>query len=69
MSEEIAVLVIGFQRLENVIKILDIVKRNNIRKIYISIDAPKEHDLEGVAITSSLRNYIHSFMENFDGEL
>ena len=69
MSGEIAVLVIGYQRLDNVIKILDIIKRNNIKRIYISIDAPKENDLAGVAINRSMKEYVDSFKENFDGEI
>jgi hypothetical protein len=69
MSEEIAVLVIGYQRLENIITILEVIKRNNIRKIYISIDAPKINDLVGRAINKSIKKSVEAFKANFNGEI
>ena len=64
-----AVLIIGFQRLENIVRILEIVKRNDLKKVYISIDAPKSNDHVGIVINKSIRSSIEDFKADFDGEL
>ena len=69
MAQEIAVLVIGYQRLENIAKILEIVKKNKIKRIYISIDGPRSLDLASVSMNHSIRELIGTFKKNFDGQI
>lgn len=67
MRDEIAVLIIGYQRVDNIRSILEIVKLNGIKKIYVSIDAPKVGDSKGIQRNNQIRDLVEEFKGHYDG--
>jgi hypothetical protein len=67
VRDQIAVLIIGYQRVDNIRSILEIVNSNRINKIYVSVDAPKDGDSEGIQRNSQIRDLVDEFNFRFDG--
>lgn len=69
VSQEIdcAALIIAYKRVESLSEVLEACKRNSVKRIYISIDAPKD---EKTALKQTeLRAMIQRFRKGFQGEI
>jgi hypothetical protein len=64
-----AVLVIGYKRVENIKKILDICKLAGISTIYVSIDGPRENDKDGIGIQNLIARAVGDFECGFEGQV
>jgi hypothetical protein len=64
-----AVLIIAYRRANEVIKILQICKENNINRIYIALDGPKKGNSEGYIDNLKIRKIVESFQNNYSGQV
>lgn len=61
----LAVLIISYRRSDGVRKLLDICKRNDISRIYLALDGPKNGSLVGKKVNFEIRQVIQDFTEKY----
>lgn len=66
MSIDSAVLVVGYQRPNEVRQILSKVSKAGIKSVYLSIDAPKVSSSEALTRSKELRMIVEEFSEKFE---
>ena len=64
-----AILIIAYRRYENIIKILNICKENNVNNIYIAVDAPKTVSDREIEDNRAVVNAINDFKVKFSGSI
>lgn len=65
----LSVLIIGYRRSENILKILNICKVSGIKNIFLSIDAPKPNSASGQLDYNRIKEYIALFESDYSGNL
>jgi hypothetical protein len=59
-------LVIGYQRTDSVVEILDSAISSRVTRVFISIDAPKRRDQSSLNNALNLRNIVSSYEDKFE---
>ena len=67
--EELSVLIVGYRRADNILKILEICRDSGISNIYLSVDGPKPENAKGVSDHFEIQRNIAKFKLNFSGNL
>ena len=63
---QVPVLVIGYQRTDSVVEILDSAISSGVSHVFISIDAPKRRDQLSINNALNLRNIVSSYEDKFE---
>ena len=67
--KDLSVLIVGYRRADNILKILEICKDSGISNIYISVDGPKSGNAEGIEDHTKIQNNLTKFKSTFRGNL
>ena len=68
-ENEIAVLIIGYRRKDNIKKILKICAANKVSTIYVALDGPKQDSRPGLIDNLEIRRVIDDFERIYAGEI
>jgi hypothetical protein len=68
-SEDIAVLIIAYRRKDSLSNILDLCKKNFVKRIYVSVDGPKYNSFDCLEDNRNIRLIVSNFKKNFQGEI
>jgi hypothetical protein len=69
MKSEIAVLIIGYRRKENIKQILEICSDNRVSEIFVALDGAKNNSKPGLIDNLEIRRIVDSFEKNYFGEI
>jgi hypothetical protein len=64
-----SVLIVGYRRAENILKLLRICQISGIANIYLSIDGPKSNSASGQADYNKIKEYVALFEQDYSGNL
>ena len=67
--KDLSVLIVGYRRADNILKILEICKDSGISNIYISVDGPKSGNFEGIEDHNKIQNNLAKFKSTFSGNV
>lgn len=68
-ENEIAVLIVGYRRKDNIKKILKICAANQVSTIYVALDGPKQDSRPGLIDNLEIRRVIDDFEKIYAGEI
>lgn len=60
------VLIIGYQRVDQVHEILEVIHKNGVSSVFVSVDAPREVTTQSLRLQNNLRELILSYEELFE---
>ena len=63
------VLIIAYRRTAEIEKILQECKNNNVNKIYVALDGPKDGNTNGEIDNIVIRQIVANYQENYSGEI
>jgi len=61
-KSQISVLVIAFQRFENLVEIFDTCLRNGVKSIYVSLDVPRYETLANITRTQKIQALVREYL-------
>jgi len=67
--KDLSVLIVGYRRADNILKILEICKDSGVSNIYISVDGPKSGNVDGIDDHTKIQNNLTKFKSTFSGNL